>query len=103
MQKNKITNYDKFPTTNKTINEGDIWLAKFPYKELGNMEKLRPVYIDEILTDKVKVIMITSNKQKGIEINIKSNKNKKSYLTNRYAYITTDKIYRKIGDLKIYK
>ena len=95
-----MRSYDKFPTTTRQPHIGDVWLAKFPYCEKGNMEKVRPVCIADINDDLVKVRMITTNAKKGIKIH--NNKLKKdSYLTNNYANIPIDKLYRKIHDIKM--
>lgn len=97
----KYPSYNNFPTTNKTIHVGDIWYAWYPFKELGNYEKLRPVLVSDIKDDKIKVRMITSNPNKGKLIVIKNKVKsrllyKDSYLTNNDALLTEDKFYSKI-------
>lgn len=93
--------YDRFPTCKKNITVGDIWYAWYPFKELGNYEKLRPVLVSAIKEDKIKVRMITSNPTKGKLIVIKNKVKsrllyKDSYLTNNDALLTEDKFYSKI-------
>lgn len=89
--------YNDFPRTNKTPHKNDIWLALFPYETLGNMEKIRPVLIDEVKEDYVIARMITTNEKKGKEIDISNNKLfKKSYLTNNKHKLTYDKLYGRI-------
>ena len=61
--------YDRFPGTNKEIMVGDIWFAYFPYLDnnnqlMGNMEKIRPVYVKAITESGIKVCYITSNSKK---------------------------------------
>ena len=97
----KYPSYNNFPTTNKNIHVGDIWYAWYPFKELGNYEKLRPVLVSDIKDDKIKVRMITSNPSKGKLIVIKNKVKsrllyKDSYLTNNDALLTEDKLYSKI-------
>lgn len=100
LKHNFTKNSDKFMTTNRQLKKGDYWLAKFPYFEKGNFEKLRPVKIlavDEEANSYI-VQKITSNPEKGKEIQIPSKKkqHKKSYLTNYIAKITIDKFYHKL-------
>lgn len=97
----RLERYNRFPTTQRNIHVGDIWYAYFPFKELGNYEKLRPVLVSAIKEDKIKVRMITSNPTKGKLIVIKNKVKsrllyKDSYLTNNDAYLTEDKFYSKI-------
>jgi len=82
--------YNEFPKTNKTIEIGDIWYAYFPYQELGNMEKLRPVYVKKILDDGILVYMITTNQNKGklLEIDLSC---KNRYKNMRTSYININK------------
>lgn len=101
-KKNKKTNYDKFPTTNVQPKKGDVWLAKFPYLTKGNIEKLRPVIITEIKEEEITARMITTNKKRGSELpkELKKYMREESYLTNSYAKIGYDKLYRRIVSAK---
>jgi len=91
---------DKFPTTTRAPQIGDIWVAKFPFSEDGNMEKMRPVRIADVNDDLITVQMITTNAHKGRKIC--SDKFKRdSYLTNNYATVSRDKLYRKIKNIKM--
>ena len=104
----KYPSYNNFPTTNKTIHVGDIWYAYFPFRELGNYEKLRPVLISSIEEDTIKAKMITSNNKKGKLIIIRNKVKsrllyKNSYLTNNEAILTEDKIYSKIATKNDYE
>ena len=97
----RYNSYNKFPTTKKNIHVGDIWYAWFPFREVGNYEKLRPVLISAINNDIIKAKMITSNPKKGKLIVIKNKVKsrllyKDSYLTNNEATLTEDKLYSKI-------
>lgn len=95
-----MKSYDKFPTTTRSPQVGDIWLAKFPFCENGNMEKIRPVRIAELGEDFITVQMITTNANKGRRI-YSDKFRRNSYLTNNYANIPQDKLYRKIKDIKM--
>jgi len=89
--------YNDFPRTKKTPRKNDIWLALFPYETLGNMEKIRPVLIEKVNEDYVIARMITTNPNKGKEIDMIQNKLfKKSYLTNYRQKLTYDKLYGRI-------
>ena len=99
MKKNKLIYYDRFPTTTKNIFINDVWLAKFPYFQDGNMEKLRPVLINKIKDNEIVVTMITSKENRGIKINDTNIFRKNSYLTEKHAILPIDKLYRKIGHL----
>lgn len=102
MKTTKITKYaynkyNDFPRTKKRPHKNDIWLALFPYETLGNMQKIRPVLIDEVKEDYVIARMITTNSNKGIELDIVQNHlYKKSYLTNHKQKITYDKLFGRI-------
>lgn len=89
--------YKDFPRTKKTPQKNDIWLALFPYETLGNMQKIRPVLIENVTDDYVIARMITTNSNKGVELDIVQNHlYKKSYLTNCRKRLTYDKLYGKI-------
>lgn len=92
--------FQEFPKTTRLIEKGDIWLAYYPYREKGNMEKLRPVYVSEVNEDNIKVYMITTNKNRGIplKVNLSNRKEKRqSYLNfNNYSIIKKEKFYIKI-------
>lgn len=90
--------YKDFPVTNKIPKKGDYWMAYFPFQELGNFGKLRPIYIEEINEKNETIIarMITTNSKRGIKIEDKKHFVKDSYLTNNKAIITYDKLYRRI-------
>lgn len=97
----RLERYNKFPTTLRNIHVGDIWYAFFPYREEGNFEKLRPVYISYVDENTIKAKMITSNPKKGKLIVIKNKVKKRllykdSYLTDNEAILTEDKLYSKI-------
>lgn len=97
ISKYQYNKYNEFPKTNKQPKKNDIWLALFPYETLGNMEKIRPVLINKVCEDYVIAQMITTNANKGKEIDIVQNKlYKKSYLTNYKQKLTYDKLYGKI-------
>ena len=86
--------YDRFPTCKKTVKVGDIWYAYFPFRELGNFEKLRPVYISYVDENTIKAKMITGNSKKGKLIVIKNKV--KAKLLYKEATLTEDKLYSKI-------
>ena len=92
--------YNEFPKTTKTIEEGDIWYAWFPYNEKGNMQKLRPVYVKKILNDGILVYMITTNKNKGklLEIDL-SCKNRYRHMKKSYININNKRI---LDETKLY-
>ena len=97
IQMREYKKYNNFPRTNKTPHKNDIWLALFPYEQLGNMEKIRPVLIDKVYEDYVIARMITTNEKRGKEIDISTNNLfKKSYLTNKRQRLTYDKLYGRI-------
>lgn len=97
ISKRQYNKYNDFPRTKKTPHINDIWLALFPYETLGNMEKIRPVLIEEVHDDYVIARKITTNANKGIELDIVQNKlYKKSYLTDYRQKLTYDKLYGKI-------
>lgn len=86
--------YNEFPKTNKTIEEGDIWYAKFPYQTKGNLEKLRPVYVKKILNNNnFLVCMITTNKNNGKLLKIDlSCKNRYKHMKTSYININKESI-----------
>lgn len=90
--------YDRFPTTRIIPKKGDIWLVKFPYEVAGNMEKIRPVLVSQVLEDKFICRKITTNSKKGEKIEGFLSKyfDKPSYITKTYKKITTDKFYKRI-------
>lgn len=97
ISKYQYNKYNEFPKTKKTPHKNDIWLALFPYETLGNMEKIRPVLIEKVYEDYVIARMITTNSNKGKEIDMIQNKlYKKSYLTNYRQKLTYDKLYGRI-------
>lgn len=97
ISKYQYNKYNQFPRTNKTPHINDIWLALFPYETLGNMEKIRPVLIEKVKENYVVARMITTNANKGIELDMVQNKLfKKSYLTNTRQKLTYDKLYGRI-------
>lgn len=97
ISKRQYKKYNDFPRTKKTPHINDIWLALFPYETLGNMEKIRPVLIEEVYDDYVIARKITTNANKGIELDLVQNKlYKKSYLTDCRQKLTYDKLYGKI-------
>lgn len=97
IKKQEFERYQNFPRTKKQPHKNDIWLALFPYETLGNMEKLRPVLIEKIYDNCVIARMITTNSNKGKELDIVQNKlYKKSYLTNRTEKLSYDKLYSRI-------
>ena len=71
---------NKFPSVKKEPQKGQVWFALFPYETLGNMEKIRPVLIEKVKENYVVARMITTNANKGIELDMVQNKLfKKSY------------------------
>ena len=83
----------------KKVQPGDIWLALYPY-ELPNNKipygKPRPVMIKEIHEEELVVRMITSNSKKGKLIDDSYHFDRPSYLTNKEAIITKEKLIRRI-------
>ena len=95
-----MKNIDKFFTTNKNPQKGDVWLVRYPYETKGNMEKVRPVIIAEVNEEYLKVRKITTNEKRGKLIIHKKYFNKKnSYLTNDYANIHYTKLIRRIKSI----
>lgn len=94
---NKI---NKFPKVKKTPHTNEVWLALFPYKQLGNMEKLRPVMITSVSEYKVKCRMITTNEKKGKKIKgvLSTSRyfNQPSYLSHIEQEIPRYKLYGKL-------
>ena len=92
--------YSKAPTCKQDIIVGDIWYASVPFRELGNYEKFRPVYIKEIKDSDIICYKITS-KPKGKLITTTKKVNSKllyknSYLTNELVVLKEDKFYSRI-------
>lgn len=102
ISRNKI--YQQFPRTNKSINAGEIWLAYYPYREIGGVEKLRPVYVKETKKNGILVYKLTTNKDKGTFVDIKLGSknrfkkfNKKSYIDfHSLTLINEEKFYSKL-------
>ena len=97
--------YNSFPRYMPNPKPKEVWLALFPYEQLGNMEKIRPVLIEKVKEDSVIVKAITTNpknakKIKGVLGNSKKYEsfNKQSYLKNKNEEIPIYKLYGKIRD-----
>lgn len=96
---NKI---NSFPTVKKEPHRHEVWLALFPYEQLGNMEKLRPVYITSVNEEKdtVRCKMITTNPKNARKIKGKISKSrywdKECYLKEILMEIPTYKLYGKM-------
>lgn len=107
MKLTKISKYSynrsvEFPKTKKEPHRHEVWIALFPYETLGNMEKMRPVYITSINEeeDKVRCKMITTNPKHARKIKGTLSKskpfNKISYLKDKTVEIPIYKLYGKI-------
>lgn len=107
MKMTRISKYtynrmNEFPNVKKEPHKHEVWLALFPYEQLGNMEKMRPVYITSINEEKetVRCKMITTNPKNAKKIKGKlSNSryfNKDSYLKERIEEISIYKLYGRI-------
>lgn len=95
-----MRNIDKFFTTNKNPQKGDVWLVHYPYETEGNMEKPRPVIIVENKGEYLKVRKITTNQKRGKLIKHKKYFTRRnSYLTNEYAEIHYTKLIRRIKSI----
>lgn len=86
---------NEFPRVKKEPQKYEVWLALFPYETLGNMEKIRPVYITKVKEDTVMCRMITTNSKNGKKIKGKLSTSK--YFT-KDSYVKDDVI-----ELPIYK
>lgn len=92
---------ERFFTTTKKPQIGDVWLVRYPYETEGNMEKPRPAIITQIKGEHLKVRKITTNKTKGkLIIHDKYFKKRDSYLTNEYATIHYTKLIRRIKSVQ---
>lgn len=102
-----IYNMLEKPSTNKKARLiGDVWLAKVIYKELGCYYKPRPVLIIDIKDDKYYCLKITTNKNKGKEIELPNNKIhsiRKSYLTPFITILNEEDFYVKLKQNVDYK
>ena len=94
--------YNSFPKKLANPKPKEVWLALFPYKQLGNMEKIRPVYILNVDHDNniVQCQKITTNpefarKIKGKLSNIKPF-NRDSYLNNEKTTIPIYKLFSRL-------
>ena len=94
---------NSFPRIKKEPQRKQVWFALFPYETLGNMEKLRPVLIEDVSDDTVKCRCITTNPKNAIKIkghltNGKHFKffNKDSYVKKKIIEIPKYKLYGKI-------
>lgn len=91
-----------FPRTQKEPRRHDVWLALFPYEKLGNMEKIRPIYITSTTDDTVRCKKITTNPNYGKKIKTKLCGKKykflykDSYLNDNVIEIPKYKLYGKI-------
>lgn len=94
----KTKYYDSLPKTNKVPKKGDLWLAKFPYEVSGNMEKLRPVLISQVLEDTIICRKITTNHKRGkkIEGYLEKYFKRPSYITKSYSKLSKDKFYKRL-------
>lgn len=91
---------NEFPRVNKEPHRHEVWLALFPYETLGNMEKIRPVYITKVKEDTVNCKKITTNSSKGKKIKGQLSKfwNKESYLSDVVMEIPIYKLYGRLKD-----
>lgn len=105
MKQTRISRYtynkiNEFPKVKKTPHINEVWLALFPYEQLGNMEKLRPVLITKVMQDNVKCKKITTNANKGKKIKgvLSTSKyfNQPSYLSNIEVDIPRYKLYGRL-------
>ena len=95
--------WNSFPKYAPNPKPNEVWLALFPYEQLGNMEKIRPVLINKVKEDTVIVQPITTNpvnakKIKGVLTNGKTFTafNKTSYLKDSKEEIPIYKLYGRI-------
>lgn len=102
INKYQYNRMSEFPRVKKEPHKHEVWIALFPYETLGNMEKMRPVYITSVDEEEniVRCKMITTNpkyarKIKGTLTNCKPY-NKDSYLKDKVVEIPIYKLYGKL-------
>lgn len=91
----------------KDIVIGDIWLVGYKYHEKGNFNKVRPALVTDYddNTEKIKVKMITTKEKtlnrQNIEIPFYISKEKrKSYLANRYEWLSNYDFIRRLKSVE---
>lgn len=100
MKKNRKNIYNFFPKQMKEPKKGDVWVAKFPFREKGCFEKVRPVLV--IYVDEENEIYycrsFTTNKSKGTEVSeeLKKYFNKTPYLTDNVMGLKIEKFYKRL-------
>ena len=100
ISKRAYNTINSFPRTTRVPQPKQVWLALFPYEQLGNMEKIRPILITKVNEETVECRMITTNPHKATKVKGKLTNGKHFAYFNKDSYVKDKKI--EIPKYKLY-